>query len=122
MADSQNPLREGLRMERTPGPNTVVIFGASGDLTKRKLLPALHNLELERLLPNSLAVVGFAHVRLRAYHQHPVRLGYGLFHELWNIIARAEVPLVKKHFNSVVYQPAGKRGNPSFVFLGVVRI
>lgn len=60
MPDSQNPLREGLRMERTPGPNTVVIFGASGDLTKRKLLPALYNLELERLLPNSFAVVGFA--------------------------------------------------------------
>ncbi|MEK7278892.1 MAG: hypothetical protein AAB427_16195 [Chloroflexota bacterium] len=60
MPDSQNPLREGLRMERTPGPNTVIIFGASGDLTKRKLLPALYNLELERLLPNSFTVVGFA--------------------------------------------------------------
>lgn len=60
MADADNPLREGLRMERTPGPNTVVIFGASGDLTKRKLLPALYNLELERLLPHSFAVVGFA--------------------------------------------------------------
>src|SRR5574341_1518306 len=60
MADSQNPLREGLRMERTPEPNIVVIFGASGDLTKRKLLPALYNLELERLLPNNFAVVGFA--------------------------------------------------------------
>ncbi len=60
MTDSKNPLREGLRMQRTPGPNTVVIFGASGDLTKRKLLPALYNLELERLLPNSFAVVGFA--------------------------------------------------------------
>ena len=41
MPDSQNPLREGLRMERTPEPCTVVIFGASGDLTKRKLVPAL---------------------------------------------------------------------------------
>ncbi len=47
-------------MQRTPGPNTVVIFGASGDLTKRKLIPALYNMELERLLPNSFAVVGFA--------------------------------------------------------------
>ena len=60
MPDSQNPLREGLRMERTPEPCTVVIFGASGDLTKRKLLPALYNLELERLLPHAFAVVGFA--------------------------------------------------------------
>lgn len=47
-------------MERTPEPCTVVIFGASGDLTKRKLLPALYNLELERLLPNNFAIVGFA--------------------------------------------------------------
>jgi glucose-6-phosphate 1-dehydrogenase len=55
-----NPLREGLTVERMPEPNTVVIFGASGDLTKRKLVPALYNLELEGLLPNAFAVVGFA--------------------------------------------------------------
>src|SRR5258706_7738889 len=60
MPVSDNPLREGLRMERTPEPNTVVIFGASGDLTKRKLVPALYNLELERLLPNNFAIVGVA--------------------------------------------------------------
>ncbi len=36
-----NPLREGLRLERAPEPNVMVIFGASGDLTHRKLLPAL---------------------------------------------------------------------------------
>jgi len=60
MPVSDNPLREGLRMERTPEPNIVVIFGASGDLTKRKLLPALYNLELERLLPNSFAIIGVA--------------------------------------------------------------
>lgn len=47
-------------MERTPEPNIVIIFGASGDLTKRKLVPALYNLELERLLPNNFAIVGFA--------------------------------------------------------------
>ncbi|MCC7359848.1 MAG: glucose-6-phosphate dehydrogenase [Anaerolineales bacterium] len=55
-----NPLREGLQVERMPEPNAVVIFGASGDLTKRKLVPALYNLELEGLLPNGFAVVGFA--------------------------------------------------------------
>ena len=55
-----NPLREGLTVERMPEPNTVVIFGASGDLTKRKLVPALYNLELEGLLPTAFAVVGFA--------------------------------------------------------------
>jgi len=57
---SSNPLREGLQVERTPEANTVVIFGASGDLTKRKLVPALYNLGLDRLLPGNFAVIGFA--------------------------------------------------------------
>jgi glucose-6-phosphate 1-dehydrogenase len=55
-----NPLRAGLRMQRTPEPCTVVIFGATGDLTHRKLLPALYNLQRERLLPPGFSVVGFA--------------------------------------------------------------
>jgi glucose-6-phosphate 1-dehydrogenase len=46
--------------ERTPDPCIVVIFGASGDLTKRKLLPALYHLEQSGLLPNEFAVVGVA--------------------------------------------------------------
>jgi glucose-6-phosphate 1-dehydrogenase len=55
-----NPLREGLLIERTPEPLAMVIFGASGDLTRRKLIPALYNLALERLLPPGFSVVGFA--------------------------------------------------------------
>ncbi|HVR63716.1 MAG TPA: glucose-6-phosphate dehydrogenase [Polyangia bacterium] len=55
-----NPLREGLEQERIPEPTTMVIFGASGDLTKRKLLPALYSLTRERLLPARFAVVGYA--------------------------------------------------------------
>ena len=46
--------------ERKPAPCIVVIFGASGDLTKRKLLPALYHLKQENLLPDELAVVGVA--------------------------------------------------------------
>jgi glucose-6-phosphate 1-dehydrogenase len=55
-----NPLREGLATERTAPPCAVVIFGASGDLTKRKLLPALYNLAVSRLLAPGSAIVGFA--------------------------------------------------------------
>jgi glucose-6-phosphate 1-dehydrogenase len=55
-----NPLREGLHEERIPEPATIVIFGASGDLTKRKLVPALYSLARDRLLPARLAVVGYA--------------------------------------------------------------
>src|SRR6202158_6254641 len=46
--------------ERTPHPCIVVIFGASGDLTKRKLLPALFHLEQNGLLPKEFAIVGVA--------------------------------------------------------------
>src|ERR1700756_4706825 len=46
--------------ERMPDPCIVVIFGASGDLTKRKLLPALYHLEQSGLLPKNFAVVGVA--------------------------------------------------------------
>ncbi|MBI5494102.1 MAG: glucose-6-phosphate dehydrogenase [Deltaproteobacteria bacterium] len=54
-----NPLREGLAQDRIPDECTVVIFGASGDLTKRKLLPALYSLARDRMLTR-VAIVGFA--------------------------------------------------------------
>jgi glucose-6-phosphate 1-dehydrogenase len=60
-----NPLREGLVSERVPEPHVMVIFGASGDLTKRKLLPALYSLTRERLLPANFAVVGVARTHLQ---------------------------------------------------------
>jgi glucose-6-phosphate 1-dehydrogenase len=55
-----NPLREGLGRERSAAPTVMVIFGASGDLTRKKLMPALYNLALEGLLPAEFAVVGMA--------------------------------------------------------------
>ncbi len=60
LRNNQNPLRGKLRFQRTPKPCAIVIFGASGNLTKRKLLPALYNLELERLLPDRFTIVGYA--------------------------------------------------------------
>jgi glucose-6-phosphate 1-dehydrogenase len=59
-----NPLREGLRLERTAEPCTVIIFGATGDLTKRKLVPALYRLVQERLLPAEFAIVGAARTEM----------------------------------------------------------
>src|SRR5215203_4258651 len=55
-----NPLRDGLRIEPSPGPTTIVIFGASGDLTRRKLLPALYRLSGEQRLPPRFSVLGIA--------------------------------------------------------------
>ena len=56
----ENPLRVGLRQQRTPEPLILVIFGASGDLTQRKLIPAIYNLKQERKLPAELTIVGVA--------------------------------------------------------------
>ncbi|HKP12032.1 MAG TPA: glucose-6-phosphate dehydrogenase, partial [Blastocatellia bacterium] len=57
---NDNPLRQGMRLERTAEPCVVVIFGASGDLTKRKLVPALYRLVQQRLLPAEFGIVGVA--------------------------------------------------------------
>jgi glucose-6-phosphate 1-dehydrogenase len=59
----ENPLLEGLQLRRTPDPCVLTIFGASGDLTKKKLLPALYALAFRRLLPEKFAVVGVARTR-----------------------------------------------------------
>src|SRR5688500_8377800 len=55
-----NPLREGLQQERIPDSSILVIFGASGDLTHRKLLPALYSLAHDGLLPAGQTIVGFS--------------------------------------------------------------
>lgn len=57
---SPEEIQKTSRPEHKPEPCIVVIFGASGDLTKRKLLPALFHLEQDGLLPDHFAVVGVA--------------------------------------------------------------
>ena len=53
-----NPFQDPLRFERRVPPCAVVIFGANGDLTKRKLIPALYRLAYERRLTQSFATIG----------------------------------------------------------------
>ena len=55
-----NPLRAGLRVGGASEPTVFVIYGASGDLSQRKLLPAIYNLAVRGLLPNRFAVIGYA--------------------------------------------------------------
>jgi glucose-6-phosphate 1-dehydrogenase len=55
-----NPLAEELHGARHAKPCALVIFGATGDLTKRKLVPSLMGLAKDGLLPTGFAVVGFA--------------------------------------------------------------
>ncbi|HKW72294.1 MAG TPA: glucose-6-phosphate dehydrogenase [Candidatus Dormibacteraeota bacterium] len=58
--EAPNPLAEGLHDYRIADPAVMVIFGATGDLSGRKLLPALYNLAKQRSLPAGFAVVGAA--------------------------------------------------------------
>jgi glucose-6-phosphate 1-dehydrogenase len=53
-------LYEGVQKGRPPDACVMVIFGASGDLTHRELVPSLYELHCRRLLPERFAVVGFA--------------------------------------------------------------
>jgi len=56
----ENPLLAGLPVSRRPEPCAMVIFGASGDLTKRKLFPAIYSLAYRQLLPEKFGIVGVA--------------------------------------------------------------
>ena len=53
-----NPFVDSLRFKRRVPDSTIVIFGANGDLTKRKLLPALYSLALDRRLSAGFAIIG----------------------------------------------------------------
>ena len=55
-----NPLRQALPRTRVPEPCAVVLFGATGDLTHRKLVPALYHLARGGNLPSEFAIVGYA--------------------------------------------------------------
>ena len=55
-----NPFRDDLVARNRPEACTVVIFGATGDLTHRKLIPALYNLAVDGELPPGVKIIGFA--------------------------------------------------------------
>ena len=61
-ADWQNPLRDKLdkRLPRIAGPCAVIIFGVTGDLATKKLMPAIYDLANRGLLPPTFSLVGFA--------------------------------------------------------------
>ena len=60
-----NPLLEGLDSTRQAPPCVLVVIGASGDLTSRKLFPAVARLAYQRQLPSAFAIVGVAGVLVR---------------------------------------------------------
>ncbi len=60
-ATDLNPLRAGLQLERVPDPCVMVIFGVTGDLTQRKLMPSLYDLAVGHPLPEGFSIVGVSH-------------------------------------------------------------
>ena len=91
----ENPLRVGLQQDRIPEPQILVIFGASGDLTQRKLVPALYQMKLERKLPPEITIVGVArrewsHDFFREHLREGVEaFGGGLYSQaLWDDFAQ----------------------------------
>ena len=68
-----NPLREGLRLERVPDPSTLVLFGSTGDLAHRKVVPALYQLWRTNLLPHEFAIVAIGR---RDYDDESLRAEY----------------------------------------------
>jgi glucose-6-phosphate 1-dehydrogenase len=95
IAQLENPLRIGLQQDRIPEPQILVIFGASGDLTQRKLVPALYQMKLERRLPPELTIVGVArrewdHDYFRAQMKEGIEdFGSGLGREeIWQDFSR----------------------------------
>jgi glucose-6-phosphate 1-dehydrogenase len=59
-----NPLRAGLTTSRIADPCSIVFFGATGDLMKRMLMPAMWNLRVEDMLPSNFAIVGYSRTEM----------------------------------------------------------
>jgi glucose-6-phosphate 1-dehydrogenase len=68
-----NPLREGLRLERVPDPSVLVLFGATGDLAHRKVIPALYQLWRTNLLPHEFVILAIGR---REYKDDALRAEY----------------------------------------------
>jgi len=109
----ENPLRAGTRLERIPQPCILVIFGATGDLAQRKILPAIYNLRRAGLLPPESAILGFARRDLSD----------GDYRELARkaIVAHSRVPLEEAIWSdfadSIHYQQGEFGDRPDFKVL-----
>ena len=78
----ENPLRVGLQQQGMAEPQIIVIFGASGDLTWRKLVPALYKLRQERRIPPETTIVGVARREWsHEYFREQMRKGMEEAHE-----------------------------------------
>jgi glucose-6-phosphate 1-dehydrogenase len=105
-----NPLREGLRLERVPDPHVMVIFGATGDLSHRKVFPALAQLWRTNLLPQDWMLVA---VGRRPYDDKSFRADIAA-----SLANRSRVPLeneaAEQFLGRIVYHRGDFADDPTF--------
>lgn len=106
----ENPLRHGYRMRRSPEPSSMVIFGGSGDLTRRKLIPALYRLSQQRMIPAGFTIIGMARTpmsneayrdRLRAWVDKDTENPSDS--ETWNAFAQGIQYMAADYHNPLIY-------------------
>lgn len=111
-----NPLRAGLMLERIPAPCVMVIFGVTGDLTARKLMPSLYDLTVEHPLPEGFSIVGVSDrdwdddtFRNKMYEAVKNNARAPVTEDSWNLFARG-LYYVQGDFDSdVVYTELNDR-------------
>jgi glucose-6-phosphate 1-dehydrogenase len=96
-----NPLREGLRLERVPDPCVLVLFGATGDLAHRKVVPALYQLWRTNLLPHEFVVLC---VGRRAYSAQDLRDEYRASLEKYSRVLPLDEAAWRSFAGRIVYE------------------
>ncbi len=95
-----NPLREGLRLERMPDPALLVLFGATGDLAHRKVVPALFQLWRTNLLPHEFMIVA---VGRRPYEDEAFRAELRASVEQFGRVLPIETPVWEAFAERITY-------------------
>jgi glucose-6-phosphate 1-dehydrogenase len=95
-----NPLREGLRLERVPDPALFVLFGATGDLAHRKVVPALFQLWRTNLLPHEFTLVA---VGRRAHTDEAFRAELRASLEIFSRVLPIETAVWEAFAGRIVY-------------------
>src|SRR5579864_2278161 len=112
-----NPFQDPLRFDRHVPECVMVIFGANGDLTKRKLVPALYRLAFDRRLSTGFSVIGISRTgmsddQFREKMRESVLefVGKDAFQEdAWRSFASGLFYMAGDVNDAKMYQPLGKR-------------
>ena len=110
-----NPLREGLRLERVPDPHVMVLFGATGDLSHRRVFPALAQLWRTNLLPQDWVLVA---VGRRPYSDETFRAEVATALEQWDRV-RLEPEVARAFLGRIVYHQGDFADDSAFDRLAV---